>query len=478
LRFSCDRCGKRFASVAEPTPGRVYRVRCRCGNEIRITAPPQSPGAPRRGDARARSSEATGPRVDSPALPPPPLPPPAPRVAPPPETLAPADDPFAFAARADVFAGGVEVPAARADRAAAAVAPAPETLAPADDPFAFAARADAFAAGVEVPAARADRAAAAVAPAPETLAPADDPFAFAARADVLAGGVEVPAARADPAPAIDVPARWPPVLSTPGVEEQTTTPGASGPLPRRRTGGARAWLAVAVAAGAVLAVGAAALHLWPSASDEAARSSARETAASAPEGGAAAVSGGGPPAEIRPAPDADGAAAAAPATSPERPAEVGRTDAAHAGSPGHGSSEDRISERSGPGEARRAASVEAREPSAAPRKTEAAPPARRARRGLAPADLQAVLRQNREEFDRCVERALGAPETAALRGRKVFLVLLVAPDGRAEGALEDPEVDASPLGECLRRAVAGMAFPSFAGDPVGARVPLVIGRAE
>jgi hypothetical protein len=34
LKFACDRCGKRYASVDEPAAGRVYRIRCRCGHVI------------------------------------------------------------------------------------------------------------------------------------------------------------------------------------------------------------------------------------------------------------------------------------------------------------------------------------------------------------------------------------------------------------------------------------------------------------
>ena len=46
MKFTCERCGKRFASVDEPTSGRVYRIRCKCGNVIHITAPHSDPDAP------------------------------------------------------------------------------------------------------------------------------------------------------------------------------------------------------------------------------------------------------------------------------------------------------------------------------------------------------------------------------------------------------------------------------------------------
>lgn len=60
LKFACDRCGKRYASVDEPAPGRVYRVRCRCGHVI-VVRGAVARGAP---GARLRPFE------------PPPLPPP------------------------------------------------------------------------------------------------------------------------------------------------------------------------------------------------------------------------------------------------------------------------------------------------------------------------------------------------------------------------------------------------------------------
>lgn len=43
MKFACDRCGKRFASVDEPAAGRVYRIRCRCGHVIVVRGPAASP---------------------------------------------------------------------------------------------------------------------------------------------------------------------------------------------------------------------------------------------------------------------------------------------------------------------------------------------------------------------------------------------------------------------------------------------------
>jgi DNA-directed RNA polymerase subunit RPC12/RpoP len=44
VKFSCERCGKRYATAAPPVPGRVYRLRCKaCGHVIVLKAVPGSP---------------------------------------------------------------------------------------------------------------------------------------------------------------------------------------------------------------------------------------------------------------------------------------------------------------------------------------------------------------------------------------------------------------------------------------------------
>ena len=89
-----------------------------------------------------------------------------------------------------------------------------------------------------------------------------------------------------------------------------------------------------------------------------------------------------------------------------------------------------------------------------------------------------MLRANRASLDACVERALADPQTASYAGRKVFLIILVAPNGKAEAALEEPDLDASAFGACVRRAASKMAFPAFRGEAVGARIPFVLGKGS
>jgi hypothetical protein len=90
--------------------------------------------------------------------------------------------------------------------------------------------------------------------------------------------------------------------------------------------------------------------------------------------------------------------------------------------------------------------------------------------------VQAIIGRNRPALDACVAEALRDPATSAHAGRKAALLILVSPTGKVEAALEDGELDASPLGECLRRAAQKMPFPAFKGADVGARIVLQLGQ--
>jgi hypothetical protein len=92
--------------------------------------------------------------------------------------------------------------------------------------------------------------------------------------------------------------------------------------------------------------------------------------------------------------------------------------------------------------------------------------------------MQSVIARNRPSFDVCVDRAIQDPVTSSYAGRRAALLLLIAPTGKAEAALEDADLDASPFGACLRRVAAKMSFPTFQGDEVGARIVLVLGKAD
>jgi hypothetical protein len=133
LKFSCQHCGKRFASVDEPAPGRVYRIRCRCGDVIVVRGPP-APGERRTrhgGEGRARAKRGQSARAPARkaggASAPPPLPGvdaaggPAHLAASPAKEPTPApvitDDPFARAVAEAIAATGRQEVTARVDAA-------------------------------------------------------------------------------------------------------------------------------------------------------------------------------------------------------------------------------------------------------------------------------------------------------------------------------------------------------------------------
>jgi hypothetical protein len=92
--------------------------------------------------------------------------------------------------------------------------------------------------------------------------------------------------------------------------------------------------------------------------------------------------------------------------------------------------------------------------------------------------VQAIIARSRPALEACVERALQDPATASYAGQRAALLILVAPNGKAEAALEDGDLDASPLGHCLRRATQKMKFPPFKGEDVGARIMLQLGSVN
>jgi hypothetical protein len=46
VKFSCERCGKKYATADAPAPGRVYKIKCRaCGHLMVVKAAPEVVGA-------------------------------------------------------------------------------------------------------------------------------------------------------------------------------------------------------------------------------------------------------------------------------------------------------------------------------------------------------------------------------------------------------------------------------------------------
>jgi hypothetical protein len=512
LKFACERCGKRFASVDEPEAGRVYRIRCRCGNVIHVSAADANgePAGERRSAARPRPdrSRAVG-GAGGPAIPP---------LPPGPRSVIPAGDAASRVRAVQPAPGGAPD---RAGPRGAARAPSPEDTHAQATPMSAldgaappaASPSEATATLGEVPRASEEDS---PPPAPD-LEPIetrpDDVDPFAAAAERAARDL---AAAAGAPPAASVAVRWPdpsgepPAVATGEHDVETSVELSVSDQyslrAARPPGSGPSLLGVLAAGAAVVAVvGGAAVLLWKQQAD--ARASRPPVSAASPVAPPPPAVAAGPETRERapppPAPTASSStpapaerrAAAAPPRAeppPRRPA-----DAAAGGTSGSAPDPQRANAppravapapaaaaapspatgqpapRTEPAPAR---SPEPRSPAPEAGGVEHSPP--EAREGLDPAVMEEIIARGRPELDACVVRALEDPVTSAYAGRKAALLILVAPNGRVEAAVEDGELDASPLGACLRRAAQKMSFPRFSGEDVGARVVLELGRPD
>ena len=80
MKFSCERCGKKYATAENPAPGRVYKLRCKaCGHLIVVKAS-SSAQVESHASTSAGGTPADPPSISFEIAPPeaaPPLPPPA-----------------------------------------------------------------------------------------------------------------------------------------------------------------------------------------------------------------------------------------------------------------------------------------------------------------------------------------------------------------------------------------------------------------
>ncbi|HSN91819.1 MAG TPA: hypothetical protein VLS93_11380, partial [Anaeromyxobacteraceae bacterium] len=109
----------------------------------------------------------------------------------------------------------------------------------------------------------------------------------------------------------------------------------------------------------------------------------------------------------------------------------------------------------------------------------AASPQPAARKTLQPEDVIPVVRARRGEFDACIAQAVAAGTPGKWLGRRVDLLVFVSPTGRvSSAAVDDPEVEPTELGACLRVVARKMVFPSFQGEAVPLSLPLRLGKVE
>jgi DNA-directed RNA polymerase subunit RPC12/RpoP len=506
VKFSCARCGKKYATAETPAAGKVYKIKCKaCGHlivvkassaeqqsattELRaptaadvpshpaatpaseLTSGGEAPGVALEIGAPEPHGEAASPASldELPALTPSPnagLPPvrlphldttaevalplaaapePTPaRVIPPPVVVAPPPPPPP--APVPAASGYVDL--------FADVKPEPEK--PADDPFLAAARASL----------------------PDDYgksAPAPDPFA----------PLGVPAERsAAPAPA----APKVPVLATPAQKK------SSGPL-------------YLIVAGAVVLVGILAFVLLGGGGPK------PPAAPPAPPRVASAAPVPAPAAPVAAAPQAPAPAPAAPvAVAPPAHAAPAPAPAAHAAKPEKPKKESASERRAREREEKAAREREAREREKAAREArdrearDAREREREARdqrareerdarereriqqeqlrvaaasageplpEALSQDQVQKVLSTNRKNFDACIGAA--AKAGVELDGRRVMMRLNIQQAGTvAYPTLDDVTLNGTDLGSCLKSAARVMVFPKFKGDPMHVEVPLVL----
>ena len=436
MKFSCDRCGKKYATAEAPAPGRVYKLKCKaCGHLIVVKTPAAGPavtpsppvavqravgsaGAPREG-APTREVGVEQPPSDAavpfqfPPAPPPSVGDPTAEIS----MMTPEEEP-----REPPTEGGY------VDIFADSASPPPETDSEpppvADDPFLRAARGslpDNFAGDAAL----------------------KDPFAD------MRGELEAPQATPEP----------------PRPVHEVPPPSAFSPPPASSTAGAdkkKSGLPVAlIGIGFAAVIGIVVLVALTSGKKAPA-------AAPPPPQAPAPVAAVAPPPPPAPTPTPAPEPAPEPKKVEPRKAEAKRPEP-----------EPRREEKKR--EERKVAKVEPKPPpppppppppKAEPTKPVELPDAASA---LSPAAVQKVVNASRKAFEACIDQASKKGGDIKFDGRKVALRLNVNPNGFVTyPTLDDVTLNRTDLGECLKAAARLMVFPKFQGDVFHVEVPLTL----
>lgn len=87
-----------------------------------------------------------------------------------------------------------------------------------------------------------------------------------------------------------------------------------------------------------------------------------------------------------------------------------------------------------------------------------------------------ALAARRPAFEACLRDWLRDKPSSAITGRQMDLLLMVNPNGSVSSpAVDDPAIDGTALGACLR-GVVSRPFPPFEGEPLQVRMPLKLGE--
>jgi DNA-directed RNA polymerase subunit RPC12/RpoP len=437
VKFSCERCGKKYATADPPSPGKVYKLKCKaCGHLIVVrassaAAQPEGPGS---------AATAAGSSLEIPDLP---------------------------------FSHGVPDPSAPARNGASPATPddatsqvAIEPVAPIEEearpPKAESGYVDLFSDLTPIQGSE--------------LAP-EDPLSAAARASLpeaygRAGGAPDPlAALAQRRAGSRAPQ---PQSGMPKIPVIPKPPPHKAGLPIALIGGGVAVL-VGILAFVLLGFGKkAAPPPRPIRAEEpvlpAPMPPPQPAPAKAPEPSA-------PPAEAQPPPPGPKQAQSSsegPGAEQRRPEERRRRSR----DDGQGARDAQERERRAR-EERDATERERRERDAADKdrkereRLAAAAAAQPESEGLTQAQIESVLRSTRKAFDGCLAGARG--KEPRLDGRRVLLRLNIQPSGTVTyPTLDDVTLSGTDLGSCLKSAARLMVFPKFRGDTLHVEVPLVL----
>lgn len=470
MKFTCERCGKKYATAEDPAPGRVYKLKCKaCGHLIVVKA---SAGAP--------SSD--GPLANEPQGVPEAHPAATPEIqleVAPPEPAAPFPDPGTpppLDATTEVSMAGLSVDPPPWPNAPAPLAPwdapAPEAPPPASAPEGYV---DLFGEGAKA----------------AEKPPKDDPFLAAARASLPDGYGEGNPAAPDPFGGLreELAADLPQQKEPTPYRSTTRVPAIPKPVQQKS-----AMPLVLIGAGALVLVGILGFVLLGGKKAEpparpAARAEAPTPPAPPPQAPPAQET---PPQAVEPAtpPPAQPQAAATP---PPKPADDAKRAAEERRRREREEAREREAQARADREARDRAAREARERDRLEREQRAREAQERARReaqqreaervaaanipvaetGLSQAQIEKVLLATKRAFDACIEEAKGAG--MKLDGRRVLLRLNIQTSGAVTyPTLDDVTLNSTDLGGCLKSAARLMVFPKFKGDTMHVEVPLVL----
>jgi DNA-directed RNA polymerase subunit RPC12/RpoP len=430
VKFSCDRCGKKYATAEAPAPGRVYKLKCKaCGHLIVVKTP--AAGAATNPEA-AVTGDGTSTRFSSISLP----------AAQPPEADAesgsPLSQPEAATAQLPDSPTPTPVPSRSYEPTAeismmtpveetrpagdggyvdifADSAPPPRPPPPADDPFLKAVRAS-------------------LPDAPTTPDPLVDPFADM-RAEL--DNASAAARAANPPPATDSqPAAFAPPPPRQGEKKK-------GGLPVALIG-----IGFAAMIGIVVAV--------------ALKSGKKAEPPPSPPPPPVQVTVPVPPPEPPPPPIV---------AEPEKPKVEPKAQKKE---------EKREEKKVAKAEPPKAQPKPPPPPKPEPKgggRVEAARPIQLqdAASALSPEAVQKVVNASRRAFEACISEAARKGTDTKFDGRKVALRLNVNPNGFVTyPTLDDVTLNRTDLGECLKAAARLMVFPKFQGDVFHVEVPLTL----